>query len=167
VSLTSVIRLSILHGQTSVDSTILREIDAQVWYPFIRTFGAFDADGFNALHSNNVLRAGPWGMRHGAEYFESNVRDNARNMEAGITRAIALTFEYRVHTADTGYEVGYYRVRSTRDGITRSFYGQFHVVLKKIDGAWKIAQDWDANIILGVAITEDHFLQHSPKGLYE
>ncbi|MBK7871680.1 MAG: hypothetical protein IPJ74_13890 [Saprospiraceae bacterium] len=43
-----------LFGQ---DNAIQKEIDEQVWLPFIKTFNAFDGEGFNALHTKDVLRA--------------------------------------------------------------------------------------------------------------
>ena len=163
----SMIHSKEIFSQAIHDSIITKEIGEQVWYPFIKTFTAFDAEGFNALHTRDVLRAGPWGIRTGENYFSNNVLDNTRNKEAGNVRHIAFTFEHRVHTADTGYEVGYYRLKSIRDDITRTFYGQFHVVLKKTDGTWKIAQDWDANAISGAPVSEIHFVQYAEKGLYE
>ena len=58
----------------------------------------------------------------------------------------------------TSYDVGFYRVGVTAtSGQTDYFYGQFHIVLNKIDGHWKIVQDWDTSSIGGRPITAKDF----------
>ncbi len=42
-------------------------------------------------------------------------------------------------------------------GATDYFYGQFHIVLNKIDGRWKIVQDWNTASIGGRPITASDF----------
>ena len=149
------------------DSIITMEIDQQIWYPFIHAFNAFDAEAFNALHTPDVLRGGPWGLRPGDAYLQGNLVEFARNKQAGDTRQIAFTFEYRVHTPEIAYEVGYYRVKRTRGEDNHTFYGQFHVVLKNVNGVWKLAQDWDASELAGEPVSESHFLKFAEKGLLE
>ena len=66
--------------------------------------------------------------------------------------------ERRTYKEDVGYEVGFYRVIYEEEGKEdRTSYGRFHVVLKKIDGHWKIAQDWDSNSFNGRPIGEEDF----------
>ncbi len=43
-----------------------------------------------------------------------------------------------------------------------SIYGQFHIVLKKIDGNWKITQDWDTDKINGKKLSEEDFDKQKP-----
>ncbi|MGB5822297.1 MAG: hypothetical protein WBG90_22635 [Saonia sp.] len=41
-------------------------------------------------------------------------------------------------------------------------YGQFHIVLKKIAGLWKITQDWDTTTINGNSIGAKDFEKKTP-----
>ena len=62
-----------------------------------------------------------------------------------------------------GYEVGYYRVIYEEPGKeTRMSHAQFHVVLRKENGVWKIAQDWDTGVINGVQLTAEDFAKGTP-----
>ncbi|MCB9316646.1 MAG: nuclear transport factor 2 family protein [Lewinellaceae bacterium] len=156
-------------GFAQQDSLVQAEIDAQIWRPFIQAYNSFDADRYNALHTADVLRGGPWGLVTGDAYFQNNISRFAKSKAAGLQRKIAFTFEHRVHQDTVAYEVGYYRVeiseKASNEPITS--YGQFHVVLKKVQGGWKIAQDWDAGNLNGERITSDVFMKHAAKGIYE
>ena len=148
-------------AQDTLKITALQaEIDAQVWKPFAEAYKDLDGEKFNALHTDDVLRGGPWGLRIGEEYKESILKNYAADRAKGVKRSIAFRFEYRVTRPEVSYEVGYYKVDQERDGKQAQFYGQFHVVIRKVDGVWKIVQDWDADKLNGVEITEEHF--HSP-----
>jgi len=142
----------------NADTTILKQLDAQIWRPFIQHYNAFDADNFNKLHTKDVLRGGPWGIQMGEAYFKNNVENDKRSKAAGEKRQIAFRFEHRVTNGSVAYEVGYYRVKSVREGKERMFYGRFDVVSKKVDSGWKITQDWDVDDINGKAFTEVDFL---------
>lgn len=153
----------VLHAQDDIPT----EIDSQVWHPFVHSFNALDAQTFNALHTPDVIRGGPWGLYLGKEYYDGNIQHMAQGKAEGEERKLALVFEHRVHREAVAYEVGYYRVVAIRDGAERTYYGQFHVVLKKIDGGWKIAQDWDASEIGGIEVGETLFQKHAESGIIE
>ena len=150
-----------------LDSTMRIEIDTQVWYPFIKAYNSFDAEAYNKIHTADVLRGSPWGLSEGETYRQRNLERFAKSKEAGVSRKISFTFEHRVHQKNIAYEVGYYRVLSQSNGESRTAYGQFHVVLRKENGSWKIAQDWDANTLNGNKIEEADFLKNAASGLYE
>ena len=142
---------------------IFKEIDEQVWKPFIEAYNKFDANKFNELHSDDVLRVNVWGIKVGNEYKESVSSKYAESKARGDKRSIQLWFEHRlVKTNNIAYEVGYYKINSIREGEERQSYGRFHVVLKKKDNHWKIIQDWDTNQINGHFITEEDFLKKDP-----
>ncbi|MBK7871679.1 MAG: nuclear transport factor 2 family protein [Saprospiraceae bacterium] len=109
----------------------------------------------------------PWGIQVGEEYWKGNVEGSKRNKEAGVTRSIAFRFEHRVANDSIAYEVGYYKIKSARNGEERTGYGRFDVVLKKIDGVWKIAQDWDVDNINGKKLTEEDFIGNSAGKIYQ
>ena len=90
------------------------------------------------------------------ERFEKNKKD-------GISIVLDFWFDSRRTNADTSYEVGFYRIGFTdKNGETDFVHGQFHIVLKKIDGQWKITQDWDTTTINGKPVTEVDFSKKSP-----
>ncbi|MBK8968700.1 MAG: nuclear transport factor 2 family protein [Saprospiraceae bacterium] len=155
-------------GLAQNDSLLQAEIDAQIWRTFIQAYNTFDAEQYNNIHTAGVLRGGPWGLLEGEAYHQNNRTQFAANKANGLQRRIAFTFEHRVHRDSVAYEVGYYRVISeSASGKQHTSYGQFHVVLRKEDGVWKIAQDWDAGTLNGVRITLEDFTKHAAKGVYE
>ena len=148
------------------DSILQKEIDNQIWYPFIKAYGNWDADAFNAIHDKEMLRGSPWGLRTGEEYFTRNIERFEKGKMAGESRNISFTFEYRIHEKEMAYEVGYYKLVSKKENKESIYYGQFHVVLKKKDGQWKIFQDWDADEINGEKMEERHFMKYAGNGVY-
>ena len=115
-----------------------------------------DAEKFNSVHTDDVIRATPWGLRIGVEYKNRNRENMAKDKAQGVKRTIALWFEHRVTSDNLSYEVGYYKVRHQKPGEDpKEFYGRFHCVIKKIKGVWKIAQDWDDDEINGHKVSAE------------
>jgi len=141
---------------------IQQEIDRQLWKPFAETYGNQDAEGFNALHTDDVIRSGPSTLLIGEEYKERNREGFKKGKEMGIKRTISFTLESRQTRPELSYEVGYYKVTVVREGKEDHFYGRFHCVLKKIDGQWKVAQDWDTDKVLGNKIDEEDYQTGTP-----
>lgn len=133
------------------------EIDQEIWLPFTQAYKDYDGPAFNALHSDDVLRVSPWGIRQGAEYKQSNLEGYRKGKAAGKKRAIFFWLEHRQTTSDLSYEVGYYKVSTTSEEGTRDYYARFHVLIRKIDGTWQIVQDWDTNSINGRKVTAEDF----------
>lgn len=135
-----------------------KEINEQVWQPFMTAYKTLDADLYNSIHSPDVLRATRGGLRMGEEYRNSNSARFARQKAQGDQQEISFSFEHRLSKGDTAYEVGYYKLKYiSNEGTPQYYYGRFHVVLKKINGEWKIAQDWDTNNIVGHEVGETDF----------
>lgn len=134
--------LSTVYAQSSI-----AQVDSDVWYPFVKTFEAYDASGFMAIHTDDVIRVTRDGGRLlTKQEYARNVEESCkRAIEAGSKRTIEFTFVDRVHGENSGYEVGYYRYTSTTEGQQHQSFGKFHVVLKKVDGVWKIAVDSDTS----------------------
>jgi len=141
---------------------IHEEINLKIWKPFCESYASLDAKTFNALHTDDVIRATPWGIRVGKEYKNRNIERFQADKEKGTNRTIELWFEHRKTTPEVSYEVGYYKVTYKNDGKKKYSYGRFHVVIKKINGSWKIAQDWDTDKINGIEVTEKDWLKGSP-----
>ncbi|WP_428743492.1 nuclear transport factor 2 family protein [Tenacibaculum sp.] len=133
-----------------------KEINEQVWKPFKTYFEARDWKAFNSLHTDDVLRANKYGIRIGAAY--KNSVQTSYQKSTNRKRQIDFCFDQRIYKENTGYEVGYYRIIYTEKGKEPYIsYGRFHVVLKKINDRWFIAQDWDTDAINRKPITKEDY----------
>ncbi|HEV8508005.1 MAG TPA: nuclear transport factor 2 family protein [Chitinophagaceae bacterium] len=125
-----------------------KEINEQVWKPFIKAFNNDDNEAFKAVHSKEVARVIQDDNRILAydEYFRK-VPDSEKAKWANWKKNIELRFIQRIASADKAFEVGYYKSTSTNatTGEKRTGYGKFHVLLRKENGVWKILMDADAN----------------------
>ncbi|MET1258301.1 hypothetical protein ABV409_03125 [Flagellimonas sp. DF-77] len=141
----------------SVDE-IQTEIDRTVWKPFQKAFERLDGHALNATYAEEVLRATPSGIDTENAFKPKNLERFAKNKEQSLRITLDFWFDSRRTNATTSYEVGFYRIGFTdTEGSTEYAYGQFHIVLRKIDGQWKITQDWDTDTINGVPIGATDF----------
>jgi ketosteroid isomerase-like protein len=139
------------------------EINDQVWKPFIQTFNNYDTKGFMAVHSKEVARA-PRDAKtiwNWDEYHKNQEQGDLQGKSASSKRSLELRFTERIVNKDLAINVGIYKTSAIRpDGTSRSFYGRFHVVLRKENGIWKILVDTDSSE--GRTISEKDFLAASP-----
>lgn len=150
-----------LTAQTDVKS-IQNEIDKSIWKPFQKAFETLDADALNTTYAENTLRVTPQGIDTKDAFKAGNIERFKASREGDISIKLDFWFDSRFTNEDTSYEVGFYRIASTENGQTNNSYGQFHIVLKKLNGQWKITQDWDTAIINGHAIDKDDFAKKTP-----
>jgi ketosteroid isomerase-like protein len=140
-----------------------QEINDQVWVPFIKTFNDYDAAGFLALHSKDLVRSSrdsktilTW-----EEYLRQQCRGDDQAKADNSKRTLELRFTEHIANATQAIEVGIYKTTNTNSkGESRSFYGRFHVVLRKENGGWKILVDTDSSE--GDTIGEKDFLDAAP-----
>lgn len=140
------------------EANLQQEINDQVWRPFIKTYGAFDTEGFMAIHTKDVVRINRDGqsIRIGEEYNESMQSSNKRSIENGSKRTIEFTFLERIARPEVAFEVGYYKVTYTPKGKDpRVFYGKFQVLLKKVNERWQL--DIDSDTSNNGKFTEENF----------
>ena len=133
---------------TAFSQNFQKEINDQVWKPFISTFNNFDANGFLAVHSKDVVRSSRDSktLLNWSEYLKQQQEGNKRSKDNGITRTLDLRFTERIANASQAIDVGIYKTTVTnKDGKIQSFYGRFHVVLRKENGVWKILVDTDSS----------------------
>ncbi|MEM1322775.1 MAG: hypothetical protein AAGG75_21095 [Bacteroidota bacterium] len=150
----------LLSAQTD---SVQQVINQTVWKPFMEAFGQLEAERLNSLHTKDVLRATSWTIREGEEYFENNKRRFAKNKKEKRHYALELRLDEYKATDKVAFNTGYYKTQTITEGkVSRTSYGRFHVILRKVDGVWKIAQDWDSNKINGVRVTEADFLKAAP-----
>ncbi|SEC42057.1 conserved hypothetical protein [Tenacibaculum sp. MAR_2009_124] len=151
------ISITSIFSQAKIESTeITKEIDQQVWFPFIKAYNSRDWKAFNDLQTDDVLRVNTYGMRMGSEYKEK-IKKNFQKPVSNVEQ-IEFSFAQRIHKKNTAYEIGYYKVTyKKKNPKFKTHFGMFHVVLKKEDGVWRIAQDWDGDSVNGKPITQQDF----------
>ena len=145
------------------EDEIQRTINDDVWKPFLKAYAAFDTEAFMAVHTRDVIRINRDGKHIvvGEEYRENQEKSNRRNRDNQVRRTIEFRFTERFVREDLAYEVGYYKVRSSKgDEEERIFYGEFQVILKKQDGKWKLFVDADTSY--DGSLTEEDFQRGSP-----
>lgn len=150
-------------GQTHAQSNEIqlnqshREIDLQVWKPFVEAYNTYNAQLYNSLHTNDIFRVYPGNVTEGLAYKKHNQQRFAKAKKEGRTRKLEFKFVERKATKDRAYEVGFFKVKLMHQVKTNYYYGKFHVVLKKINGQWKIIQDWDTSTLNGNKIGEKEY----------
>jgi ketosteroid isomerase-like protein len=125
-----------------------KEINEQVWKPFIKAFNNDDSEAFRAVHSTEVIRVIQDDDRVlGYDEYFQKIPDSTKAKWSNWKKNIELRFTQRIASSDKAFEVGYYKTISTNivSCEKRSGYGKFHVLLRKENGAWRILMDADAN----------------------
>lgn len=101
-----------------------------------------------SIHTNDILRINAWGIKQGKIYKNRIV--NSYSKKSDRTRTIAFWIEQSVYSKTISHQIGYYAVTykepNKKDKTT---YAQFQVPLKKINGIWKIWQDFDTEMVGG------------------
>lgn len=134
-----------------------KEIDQQVWKPFVTAFNTYDAQLYNSVHSDNVFRVYPGNIREGKAYKQYNVQRFVKAKKEGRTRVLEFKFIERKATKNRAYEVGFFKVEMMYKGKTSYYYGKFHVVIHKLNGRWQIVQDWDNSELIGKKVGEEEY----------
>lgn len=141
----------IVYSQENNKYDFSKEIDQQLWKSFVNSFNSRDGKKHIEIHTEDVLRITKNGIRIGNEYRDQIIKNYGRKDQP--KREIQFKFEHRIHAPNIAYEVGYFKIISFHKEGEKVYYGRFSVVLKKVNGRWKIAQDWDVDAINGVPIT--------------
>jgi ketosteroid isomerase-like protein len=132
-------------GQTD---SLQQQINNDVWKPFISAFDNLDTDAFMSVHSKEVTRViQDNNMIFGYDrYYEESRKSDERSRKNKSKRTIELRFIQRIAHNDRAFEVGYYKGTTTsQSGSPRTYYGKFHVLMRKENGKWKILMDADAS----------------------
>lgn len=148
-------------AQTNVEA-IQQHIDKTVWASFQKAYEARDADALNAIYATGVIRVTPNGIDTKDDFKRKNIESFKASKESKTQIKLDFWFDSRHTNEDTSYEVGFYKIGLTTNDKTQLIYGQFHIVLKKIEGVWKITQDWDTTMINGHKISEEDFNKKEP-----
>ena len=137
------------HGLSSSQTgSFQKEINEQVWKPFIRAFNNDDNEAFKDVHSKEMIRVIQDDDRVlGYDEYFQKIPDSTKAKWSNWKKNIELRFTQRIASNDKAFEVGYYKTTSTNivTGEKRRGYGKFHVLLRKENGTWKILMDADAS----------------------
>ena len=128
-------------------TNLQKEINEQVWKPFIQSFNSRDDETFSSVHSKDVVRVLQDNNQvMGYDQYFKKIPDSLKTKWSEWKRNIELRFIQRIASKDKAFEVGYYKTTSmnTVTGEKRTGYGKFHVLLRKENGIWKILMDADA-----------------------
>lgn len=132
----------------------VKEINEQVWKPFITHLISGDKAAFSSVHSKQVTRVE---IDNGTildfeKYFPQ--QDKSNKFAKKADRKFELRFDKRISNGTHAWESGYYKGSVLQDGKeTRTYYGRFYVVLQKENGNWKILVDADT----GKEATKENF----------
>lgn len=141
---------------------IQAEIDRTFWVAFKKAFETLDGGLLNSMYAEQVLRVTPSGIDTENQFKVFNATRFDENKANGETIKLDFWFDHRDTNASTSYEVGFYRITVVSAKGSEHFYGQFHIVLKKIEDNWQIVQDWDTTSIAGEQITAAQFAKKAP-----
>ena len=133
----------ILYAQ---ETNFTKEINEQVWIPFINSFGAGDEEGFKNVHSKDIVRIEQdAGKIFGYDTYFKKIPDSVKSKWSEWKKNIELRFIQRIASETNAFHVGYYKTTSTnsKTGEARKNFGKFHVLMKKEKGVWKILMDAD------------------------
>lgn len=140
-----------------------KEINEEVWKPFISSFTALDTDKFMSVHSKDVVRSPRDAkvLQSWDEYYKQQRASDNRHRQDGSSRSIELRFTERIANSKQAIDVGIYKTSVTnKDGKSASFFGRFHVVMRKEGEVWKILVDTDSSE--GNTISEKEFMAATP-----
>lgn len=140
-----------------------QEINRQVWNPFLKGFNENDTKTFMSVHSKDVVRSPRDAKQilNWDQYFAEQEKGDAADKAAKRKRILELRFTERIANKDQAIEVGIYKTTYIGiDGIAKSFYGRFHVVMRKEGSTWKILVDTDSSE--NNSISEKDFLAAAP-----
>ena len=142
----------------------LKQLDRDIWKPFVAAFAAGKPEDYFALHSSAFVRAmGDAKRVEPREAWLKGTRGMFKHFsERNIKPAISFRFLERLSNGEAASERGIFEfVTTDAKGESRRAYGKFHVISRKEDGRWKILVDYDSNE--GGSITRESFMAaHAP-----
>ena len=132
---------------TSPAQDFKKEINTQVWEPFIEAYNNFDTEKLMSVYSKSVVRV-PMDQNRifdFTEYKKNINRENQFNKSYKIKANLEIRFTTRIHQKDIAYETGILKIKMLdNNGQPATIYSMFHVLLKKENGIWKIVFDTDS-----------------------
>jgi ketosteroid isomerase-like protein len=142
---------------------VVRDINAQIWITMLRASDAFDAEGFLAVLSRDLVRVSmDRNEIYGFDRYSTEIRAGfERARQRKLRRRSTVRFLARSHSGDLARDTGIFRSEVILPGgETRISYTAFEMILRKENGRWKLLVDQDA--WRGGMITEADYLKGAP-----
>lgn len=146
VTYSTIILTLFLMSPNHVHADATNLIDEQVWRPLIASWKTMDAQAQVALYDDEITRVSEsmGFVGQGAPYLEQMEDRMDRMARAGMSSSLEFKFTSRLRSENTAWESGIYRVVMTHpERGEKVQYAEFNVLLKKMDGHWKISMDAD------------------------
>ena len=121
-------------------STCEKEINKEVWKPFVEHLMSGNKKSFRALHSKRVTRVliDKNQVQDYEDYFPLQHQNDTIATPANSDRQFELRFDKRICNGSKAWETGFYKGTVVQQGKpVRTYYGRFFVVLEKGEGVWK------------------------------
>jgi len=130
----------------SQTKTNLEDINT-TWEKFYKAFETLDYTLMAEIHSKDLVRVSGGKRILDYDTYINNYKTGfERDKAAEQTSTISLRFFERINNNTNASERGIYKlVRNKATDNEQVYYGQFHVLLKKSDGIWKITMDYDSS----------------------
>jgi ketosteroid isomerase-like protein len=126
----------------------LKELNRDIWLPFMEAYASGNVEKYLALHSKDFIRGmGDQNLVNDLKGYGENSRKMFKNLqESGAKVKIDFRFLKRIANAQSAYEIGIYQFTALNSkGEAQNYYGKFHVVSRKENNVWKILVDYDSN----------------------
>ena len=123
----------------------LNDINTQVWESFTKAFETYDYSLFASIHSQDLVRVSGDGksIKLFSEYIEGYKN---RWVNKKGNQIISFRFLERIVTDNYASERGIYKLTVNLNTYEeKSYYGQFHVLLKHENKRWKLIMDYDSS----------------------
>lgn len=146
----------ITNTSTAQNTDNLKAIN-NVWSKFYKAFETLDYTLMAEIHHKDLVRVSGGKRIIDYDTYINNYKVGfERDKKAGQTSNISLRFFERISNDSAASERGIYKlVRNKGKANEQAYYGQFHVLFKKINGEWKITMDYDSSE--GDTIGEDDY----------
>ncbi len=135
-----------INAQSITKQSSLRSIN-NLWAKFYQAFETSDIQPFKQIHSKRLVRiSGGKRLSDYKSYISGQTKRFKKARKQATSYQIELRFFERVADEKMASERGIYKLTVKRkDKETADYYGQFHVVLIKKKGTWKILVDYDSD----------------------
>jgi ketosteroid isomerase-like protein len=143
------------------DQNQIQEINKSIWDNFTKAFETYDVDLFSSLHSKDFVRiSGDSKTIRDVNNYIEGYRNRWQNLNKKQT--IDFRFTERINNGNLASEKGIYKLTiNIGEPNEVSYYGAFHVVIRKENSNWKLLVDYDSNPENYYG--EKSFLEASPK----
>ena len=127
------LQIMIINNDTEIKELNIetfKQINDQVWYPFVQSYQDLDTEAFMRLHSAKLVRMD---LNEGLQYDFDTYSIHQQEVDnyyksTKKTRTIELRFEHRTVQDSFAYEIGYYKATSyvPREPKGTEYFGKFN-----------------------------------------